>query len=655
MRLSGGLRSKIEPGRREDDRGVVLILVALAMVGILVMAALVLDFSVVRQTRQGNKSAADFAVTSGLRGLETAEGIPRPWGGVCTALEYLKANHEDLASLTGTFKNGAGTAFAADPCLDTTATPYTTLCGPGNLATWAWFSGTANGGKLLVEIKSGYALPDPDFPEDSGAYSADNAGDPLQGGCDQLAVILRETDSALFGGAAGATKYDTAIRSVGRVKIGSISEEAVALLLLEARDCETLVTEGNNTYVLVRATPIGAPTKPGLIQSNSDATGDCSGGNKIIEGSSACPAISNCSGAGPSVVAENAATPGKIGVRAVGGALQGFVSTPACATPTAGCTVSPVPINRGTVSRAPVDARYLAHARALKTTATSAGPAGYFVVSGAGCNNSLFSTATTGGNPRVYLDCSVTVGAGGVTFDDTITDVVITGSLTVGPGRTLIASNVRNFIVKGAGGIDVSGVFRINERTATSCTDRYTAFPSVETTKLVVLDGPFEAGSSGAEVDLCNTFLFLANGALPATNGTPPSNNAFNGRINIGSSASLDWKAPNQSDGDRALTPGDPLFADFEDMALWTEFSGSSVGTAPGIGGQGAVVTTGVFFLPNANPFSISGGGAGAVLQVDAQFIVRKLKLSGTVALSMAPNPNNAVPTPVFEGFGLIR
>ena len=116
----------------------------------------------------------------------------------------------------------------------------------------------------------------------------------------------------------------------------------------------------------------------------------------------------------------------------------------------------------------------------------------------------------------------------------------------------------------------------------------------------------------------------------------------------------MDWKAPNQSDV--FLSVGDPLFAQFEDLALWTEYSGNGTpGGAARIGGQGAVVTSGVFFLPNANPFNIGGGGIGAQLTVDAQFIVRKLRLSGTVALKMAPNPSNSVPTPVFEGFGLIR
>lgn len=646
--------------RVDGDRGVVVVLIALVMVALMVIVALVIDFGFVRQTRQANKSSTDFAVTAGMHGLETPDGVPRPWGGVCEAIEYLKVNHSDLSDLTGTYHDGTGAAVSppGDPCASPTAAPYTTLCTPNAIETWAWFKGTADGGRLVIDIKSGYVLPDPDFPEDAAAYASDSVGDSEQGGCDQLAVILRKRDPAFFGGAAGASEYGTVIRSVGRVKIDPRSTETVALLLLEQRDCETLVTEGNNTYVLVHATPISAPTNPGLIQSNSNATGACSGSARVIEGSSACPAISNCTGSGPSVVAQDAtaAVPpvkGRIGIRSVGGVRTGFSSTPACASavsPPAGCTVSPVPVARGLVTRAPVDNRYLTAVTALKSAAATAG-AGYFEFSNCNTLPSTVSTANTGGNPRVYLNCNKLDVSAVQTFDSTITDVVLRGDLDVKPGGALVASNVRSFVVRGAGGVNVQGSMRINRAGAASCTDRFNTGRS-ETTMFVVTAGPFAAAG---EVALCNTFLFLADGTLPTRPGTAPTDDSStgSGRINIGSNATLDWRAPNQVD--TFVPDGDPLLASFEDLALWTEFSGKSAGTAAGLGGQGTVVTSGVFFLPNANPFNISGGGTGAELSADAQFVVRKLRLSGTVRLKMAPSPNNSVLTPKFVGADLIR
>jgi hypothetical protein len=114
----------------------------------------------------------------------------------------------------------------------------------------------------------------------------------------------------------------------------------------------------------------------------------------------------------------------------------------------------------------------------------------------------------------------------------------------------------------------------------------------------------------------------------------------------------LDWTAPNASDdgmdwdeaGDR------PYLDNFEDLAFWTE----TAGTNNSISGGGANTMKGVFFLPNANPFNISGNG-GQVIQSDAQFITRKLKMGGNGVLSMRPNPRNAVSFPYFSGFSLVR
>ena len=643
--------------RAEGDRGVTLILFALALIAIMTMVAIVIDLSNVRNTRQDSKSTTDAATSAGLVSL-APDGISKPWRGVCSALAYLKANQPDRTFSLSYFDGTGSVSVPGNPCVSL----QNQQCVAGVPSTWAWIRATD--GDFVADIRSGYVTPDPAFPEDATSYSGDD-GLALHGGCDQLAVIAGRRDAALFGGAAGATGYDTTVRSVGRVRIKPQENAVIALLLLEDRDCMALETSGNNTYVFVRAVPIGAPTRPGLIHANSDATGACGGSARVLAGSNNCPAISNCVGTGPSIVAESASVtdPGRIGVRAVGGPQDGFASTAFCADaalPTAGCTVAPVPANRGSISRAPVDERYLAYARALKTTAATAGPSGYFVVSN--CNalaNTTVSTLTTGGNPKVYLDCDLSLSPGqSLTFDDTITDVIVTGSLDV--KGTLIASDIRNLYVRGSGGITVTGALRVNEKGATSCTDRFNrdklgllGYSRSDVAKVVVTSGEFAGGSSGTEIDLCNTFLFLSDGNLPTTDGTPPSNNSFAGKISIGASASLDWRAPNQSDV--ALNVGDPLFADFEDMALWTERSGTTAGTASGIGGQGAVVTTGVFFLPNANPFNIGGGGSGAIFNADAQFIVRKLRLAGTVALTMAPSPNNSVPFPVLEGLALVR
>jgi hypothetical protein len=532
------------------------------------------------------------------------------------------------------------------------------LCSRTNLTTWASFTGTNGDGRKQVEIKSGYVLPDPAFAEDANAaYSAD-LGNISQGGCDQLAVIVRESESAYFGGVAGADGYQPTTRSVGRVTIGNVETEAVALLLLEPTDCGALVTEGNSSFVRVRATPIGAPTRPGLIQVNSSATTNCTGSARAIEGSSLLAAY----GGGPSIVAEDATTAGKKG-RIGAHALvtnAAFAHTAACDAVTAGCTIMPVPADRGTVSREPVDIRYRNNMVALKTRATTAtglsdsaaASAGYQVYPNTSACNALSNTTVTpannNGKTKVFLRCNLSVNPGtAITFDDSITDVVIAGSLSV--SGTLNIRNARRFYVSSA--VSVSGSLVLNDRGFATCALRQAADRS-QVTEFVVRTGAFDGGSN-AIVRMCSTTVLMADGNLPTTNGTLPSNNAYGGRFSTGAQSTIDWSAPNQSDSH--LDIDDPLFGAFEDLALWTETSAHG-GVPNRIAGQGNLRTTGVYFLPNANSFVLSGGGSsGAAINSDAQFITRKLRLSGVMSLTMAPNPNNAIPTPVFEQFVLVR
>jgi hypothetical protein len=150
---------------------------------------------------------------------------------------------------------------------------------------------------------------------------------------------------------------------------------------------------------------------------------------------------------------------------------------------------------------------------------------------------------------------------------------------------------------------------------------------------------------------MCNTFLHLASGTIPAAAGASPYENSYNGKIQTGAQGAVDWTSPNQTSA--RIEPGDVLFNKFEDLALWTETEGAQ-GFSSRIQGQGTLTLKGIFFTPNANPFALGGSSAGTI-EADAQFWTRRLELSGPTKLLMAPDPEDAVPTPAFEGFGLIR
>jgi hypothetical protein len=86
-----------------------------------------------------------------------------------------------------------------------------------------------------------------------------------------------------------------------------------------------------------------------------------------------------------------------------------------------------------------------------------------------------------------------------------------------------------------------------------------------------------------------------------------------------------------------------------EDLALWTMAANGNA-----MGGGGGLTVSGVFFLPNAIPFSL-GGNSTQANGLNAQFVARRLSFNGGGVLSMRPNSSDAVTLPLPPGFGLVR
>ena len=138
-----------------------------------------------------------------------------------------------------------------------------------------------------------------------------------------------------------------------------------------------------------------------------------------------------------------------------------------------------------------------------------------------------------------------------------------------------------------------------------------------------------------------STTVYMADGA--ASPRPYNEDNTDEGSVRFGAGSSTDWTTPDQSDQPvcslqvligcyDSTAPGFAL----EDLALWTESAALSR-----IGGAGQIFLTGVFFLPNAT-FELAGQ---ALQNVDrnAQFISRKLDMSGQGTLILRPNPNDSI------------
>lgn len=635
----------LSPAKRSED-GAVAIVVAMFVSVLLVAAAFVLDFGVLRMDRVQNKSATDAATAAGLRALEGADGAAKPWPAVCEALGYLQVNGVggELDDLTGVKQTGAGGTVVGDPC--STGHPLQNAsCTPSAPATWAWYHGTASSGRISVDIKSGYLLTDGGFPEE--AYVASDSGAANQGGCDHLAVIITETRSPGLGSLVTSSDLVSRIRSVGRAVIQDQPPVVVALLLLEQHDCLVLHIEGTSgAKVVVK----GNGDRPGVI--HADSLGDglgCSAADKVIN--------QNGTVASSTIVSEKAVTgtaPGIIGVVALNGGPGAVAGNASDASPIpvkAEGQPGDAPTGRSEVTRAPVDERYLAHVKAVRDDATSffsgTAPAGWTVLGCADVNG-------TNNDLNVYVDCP-----GGITYNKSFTftrpgaTVVYNGPVTIEgqAGTALLAfTEPRKVYVKGSGtdGMIVKAKLRINTGASTNCTQRFATDRS-KRARLVVGDGPLTASGHG-DVIMCQTAVVMtdnAGGACPMpadASGIDPYDNACAGNVAFTGNGVLDWTAPNAVSA--APTVSD--HAELEDLALWTES-----GPQSDVAGNGGLHLAGVFFLPNAKPFRVAGNGLQDTRE--AQFIARKLTVAGGGTFAMQPDPADVIGIPYFGEFMMVR
>ena len=318
------------------------------------------------------------------------------------------------------------------------------------------------------------------------------------------------------------------------------------------------------------------------------------------------------------------------------------------------------PTGHAPVGRIPVDYSYRVAMASLEAEAearfewsdTTAVANGFRV---AGCNPNGADLA----NAKLFIRCANFNSE--TTFPANVTEVVFThlvggtsGKISMGAHKMLkFVSPTKVYVYGDSSGGTPQGLSLGSDSTLSvnlgatslSCTSRTASSPSA-TTKFVVGHGQLNM-TGGGTLQLCSTTLLLADGNIPTANGTLPGDNSYKGQLSMGGGANIDWTAPNTNSTSQP-TPAQ-LYYFLEDLAFWTETSAQS-----NINGSGSgMVLSGVFFAPNANPFSINAGSGSIV--ADAQFIVRYLSLSGGGQLSMRANPANIVLIPYVTGYRLVR
>lgn len=642
--------------RAADESGVTLVMAALFMVVLMIVLGLVLEFGQVRTDRQANKSSADFAVLSGMQHIahDTSPGTPRPWLGVCAALRSLQADDDRFTGLSATYTDGAGTPVPGNPC--TLALPV--ACAPNAPATWAWYRGVSSDGRVRLEIRSGYRLPDPAFSADTvSGYAGDNGS---EGGCDNFAVIVDQARERGFSGVTGDSDLRSRIRSVGRFQIDGDNERVAALLLLERTRCGALQSSGQGAVVIQPS----APNNPGIIHADSagvvgpgGCTTNTNAGGFVIYGT-ALP-----SGA-PTFTVEPTST-----------GIPGIIQTHSIETGGRGAHVYPgglnvAPTGGPVISRAPADRRYNPTTRpaisdlhaAARLATTVASPPGWLTISGASCTGLSGSFPLVGSVPGIVVDCAtfspdnVVLNAPEIRFKGRI-DIANNKVLTLTAPQRVYVRGCAAPSCAGSPAIAVAGTLNVNASNPVVPCSLRTAAVNTNTTVLATLGGPVTVNGLAR---LCQTTLYVGTAtssyaAQSVTSGggctdglpCPKLTGAGDGYFRVqGGQGQVDWSAPDQLS---ARPVGAQLLAHpFEDLALWAESAELSV-----VKGTGTNRSEGVFFTPNAT-FEFTGQGSQAQ-PLNAQFFTRTLDLKGQGTLYLRPDPNDAVSTPVLSGFALVR
>jgi hypothetical protein len=682
--------------RERDERGAVAIVVAASLTGLLIITAMVLDFGLVRIDRQIDRSAADAATLAGLHGLNTGDGTPHPYVGVCTAMKYLQANSDRFSGISSSsgWSNGLGAA-TADGCTNVALRNVTCSSNKSSWAKWHW-AGTSGGVGLDVTIQSGYDLAANQWQEDGLTATHGDNGDPAYAGCDNLAVTISQSREPGLGSLATSSDLNTAIRSVGRIK-PKPGDSAPAMLLLKRTGCPVLKTgsSGGGSFVHVEgAVAPNGKTQPGTIHADSDGTG-CSG--NIYGGLSANGIVAYAAPLASNPLVADATKPGSITSVAAANGLTGTVVRDALSNVygstalTTGGTKTEV-LGRSLVTRRLVDERFfpgvqpaIAGANAVAFNLGASGPpdstwkrfpatmsAADKCKPTAAQVNALNLTPTD----KFYIDCDTKF------VGDNAGNTILAGTVYfrgwVNPAASLKLPNAHHVYIGNHGNnadavsLGTGAEFQIHTNGLTDAVGNCTTGQNPSKAVLFVRTGQFK--ETAGLLRICRTTVMMmggsATGCVPALAGAAPNllTPCAGGLTALGTGqftqngGGIDWTAPDTMDATTDPGTGDPFptaitawhdVNGMEDLALWSE-SGTNSSTNFSMAGGGLFRVRGVFMTPNAGPFIISGGAS--LNLTNAQYVTSSIELNGSgTNITMRVDPNAAVTLPDQGLVGLVR
>lgn len=627
--------------RLRDDSGAYAILYGLMVVGIVLLAATVVDLSSMREDRRAERLAADAAATAGAVKLNALAGVADAQAACQEAWRFLKVNLPGAAEATPSCP--AGTFPARFSTCPTTPGSATAAAGPWQV-TISWPVPDDHPLMTDPDISGRDGYQQPIDPEIDGA-------DP----CGRLGVTVARARDFLFAGVGGFAGATTTNSSVARAELkGQVALE-FPLVVLDQHGCQVLLASGSMSQdATIRVLNNGitpgrmamdtaaddpANSSPGCGNSNQYAA-MINGGGKIValNGSSGSPGVflshaaDLAKAASTSDMCAMGTDPGSV-TRGICPRPQSFMMITRkfwdwqyhCTTTTTEPLSAPCPYT-ATVPDHVTSIRNSYREGAFDAAAASS--AGWSVISGSECNSTTPYRYFPG---NVYVDCTTfnvnrtTVFGGGGT-----STVVFKGEVDIsgnGPGPHCL---VFNQPVGPTATLDAAGTYPFCNPTSS------TVNPAPSGPMLVYLQDGSLVRQNADFISAETTIYQEADPAFGAS---------WTHQIDLGAGTSSNL----------LMTAPTTVGYRFQNLTIWSENRAgvdNPVSQANQLGSQNKLALEGTLFLPNGQ--TNFGGNPTYLGQAKAQFVAWRLSVAGGGTLELVPDPNRTLPIPV-GGVRLIR
>ncbi len=565
------------------DRGSVIPLVALCMVGLLVIVALVIDLGATRSQRRDSRTATDAGATAGAVAMGT------PGSNAC--MDALAYTFKDLGGTQPTsVQTSTACAPLASACVATNArTAPLSLNGVTVRVT----NPVPDGNPLMDATSLGSGVSQPINPTVDGAA------------CHRVGVEVTRSQPAFFRGVLGGSPSTYTVHSVARydprLRNPTIPPSLVAL---NQHTCAAIDAGNNGNIVLV-----GNTLGPGIAASDSDGTaqGGCSGTNAILGSKNAAHLFAESMGSAMPGQLVWYAAPATAGYNNGGSTFQGV---PAVYSPGSPYNyVGQLSAGSERITRSPADKRYhctnvptsvqpmcttpdpISALQTLSNNSKTSAPSGFTTYTGA-CDTTTGAITFPSGN--VWVNCPEFIVKGYPLSIPGGGTIIFNGSLTVDAGGTLLSNT--------SGSTDANGYpVPSDSSRQTTLIINDVANSDCSTSNKVCA---FDMKSNSSALYLAQTTMFSRGG------------------FRLQSATQFRW------------TP--PSAGNLKSLMYWSESP-----QAFSIQGGPQIHAKGVVFQGNGQAI---GGGGGTIDLTNVQLWVDTIATNGSTTVILKADPENSIP-----------